>query len=328
MPRTRNPIRKPKVLRTKNIKRKTGARSQAKQITALSRAVTKINKEQTESIRTVWQCNRKAIGTVASVGPTVYICPIPYPLCDPLGSAPQLAWRNWADNNMSITTGQTTFLKSLVFGHSDAAVNSNKIYHTGGKLRYQIVTSEPSYSKVMMYLLKPKAKQADQLVTDRQLKGSTVGGNPGSSAFMIQGVDYTVYTPPSVGGVPTSNDTTFGAEINRKYYDVLYKREIALSHPNHATGFASNANPANTNPANNSIVATGTIRIPGAGVIVNKSQATQLVGNKTATAMENALLDGRNEQNYSLVLIHNDATADLQSIELSFLVNDYYRAVV
>lgn len=323
-----NPIKKPRTLRRRNIKRNTGARAQGKQIAALSRAVTKINKEQTEQIRTVWQIDKKAIGYLTSVGPTCYLCPVPYACCDPKGSAPQQAAVKWGDNNMSITTGQTYFQKSLVFGYSDAAVNSNKIYHTGGKLRYQIVTSEPSYSKVMMFLVKPKSKQSDQLVLDRQMKGSAIGGVTGSSAFMIQGVDYTVYTPPSVGGVPTSNDTTFGAEINRKYWDVLYKREIALSHPNHATSFATNANSANTQPANNAIVATGTIRLPGAGVIVNKSQATQLVDNKTATAMENSLLDSRNESNYSLVLIHNDATADMASITLSAVINDYYRAVV
>jgi len=323
----RNPVQKPKVLRTKNIKRKTSGRDQAKQIASLSRELTKINKEQTERIRTVWQIDKKAIGTAASNKPTCYLCPIPYALCDPLGQAPVLTYSNWSDNNMSITTGQTTYKKHLVFGHSEASANANKIYHTGGKLRYQIVTSEPAYSKLCLFLVKPKSKQADQLVLDRQLKGSAVGGNPGSSAFMIQDVDYTVYTPPTTGGIPTSNDTTFGAEINRKYWDVIYKREIALSHPGGKT-FAGNINPANTNPKNNAVVASGTIKLPAAGVIVNKSQATQTVGTKSAGAMECSLLDSRNESDYTLVCIHNDATADLEKIELSMIVNDYYRAVV
>lgn len=322
-----NPVRKPRMLRAKNIKRKTGARAQAKQITALSRAITKINKEQTERIRTVWQMDKKSIGTAGSNVPTAFICPIPYALCDPLSSSPLLTAKNWSDNNMSITTGQTTYAKHLVFGYSDAASTSNKIYHTGGKLRYQIVTTEPSYTKLTMFLVKPKAKQADQLVVDRQLKGSTVTGNPGSSAYMFPDIDYTTYTPPTTGGVPTSQDTLFGAEINRKYWDVLYKREIALTHPG-ATAFANNTNPANTNPKNNALVASGTIRIPGAGVIINKSRATQQTTNKSTSAMENSLLDMRNEQNYSLVIIHNDAVADLESVQLSMVVNDYYRAVV
>lgn len=330
-----NPVRKPRTLRGKNIRRKTGARAQAKQINALSRAVTKINKEQTERIRTVWQINRKSIGTLTSVTPTCYLCPIPYALCDPLGSSPIGDAKFWSDNNMPVAVGQTSYSKSLVFGYSDAAANCNKVYHTGSKIRYQIVTTEPSYSKLMMFLVKPKSKQADQLVIDRQLKGSTAAtvvpvapaGNPGSSAFMIKDVDYTVYTPPTVGGVPTNNDTTFGAEINRKYWDVIYKREITLSHPN-ATGFSTNVNPSNSDPRNNSTVATGSIRIPAAGVIINKSQATQTVGNKSAGAFENSVLDMRNEQNYTLVLIHNDATADTQTIELSAVINDYYRAVV
>lgn len=324
----RNPIKKPKALRRRNIKRKTGARSQAKQIATLSREITKINKEQTEPIRTCWQIDKKNIGSLTSgLAPTVYLCPIPYSLCDPLGTAPQQAAKNWADNNMSVTTGQTTYAKRLVFGYSDAAANSNKIFHTGSKIRYQITTTEPSYTKLTIFLVKPKSKQADQLVTDRQLKGSAVGGNTGSSAFMIENVDFTVHAPPAPGGVPLTSETTFGAEINRKYWDVLYKREIALSHPG-ATNFAVNINPANTNPMNNSVVATGSIRVPAAGVIVNKSQATQVTGNKAAPAMENSLLDSRNENDYTLVCIHNDGTADLERVQLSMIVNDYYRAVV
>lgn len=327
----KNPVRKPRVLRTRNIKRRTGARSQAKQITALSRAVTKINKEQTERIRTVWQIDKKSVGTAASNTATAYLCPIPYALMDPLGTSPLVQARYWSDNNMPSVTGQTYFQKRLVFGYSDAAKNANKIYHTGGRLRYQIITSEPSFTKLTMFLVKPKAKQADQLVVDRQLKGATAAtvappvpaGYTGSSAHMYPDVDYTTYTPGAA-----TQDTVFGAEMNRKYWDVIYKREIALTHPG-ATTLVTNTNPANTNPKNNALTASGTIRIPAAGVIINKSSATQLgVQDKSADAMENALLDMRNEQNYTLVVIHNDATADLESVQLSAVINDYYRAVV
>lgn len=334
----RNPVAKPKAIRFKNIKKKTSDKEQAKQIATLSREITRINKEQTERIRTVWQMDRKSVGLLNTLTPTVFLCPVPYALCDPLGTSPLTGEGLFGDNNMPISTsptGQISYKKSLVFGYSDAAANSNKIYHTGGKLRYQIITTEPSYTKLTMFLVKPKHKQADQLVVDRQLKGATAAtiappaavGKAGSSAFMIKDVDYTTYTPPSVAGIPTSTDTIFGSEINRKYWDIIYKREIALTHPG-ATGFANNTNPANTNPKNNALVASGTIKIPAAGVIVNKSQATQTVGNKSTSAMENSLLDQRNEQNYTLVIIHNDGAADLESVQLSLIVNDYYRAVV
>jgi len=49
--------KKPKVLKRKNIKRKTGAKSQAKQITALSSQLTKLTKTQYETIQTVWNRN-------------------------------------------------------------------------------------------------------------------------------------------------------------------------------------------------------------------------------------------------------------------------------
>lgn len=309
--------KKPSVLKGRNIKRRTGAKAQGKQISALSKAVTKINKEQLENIRTSWQRESVPLGNVSI--PTPYICPIPYVLCDPLGTSPVVGSQTFTDN--TATVSQPVFSKRLVFGYSDAAKNSNKIYHTGGVIRYQIWTSEPSFTKLGLYLIRPKKNIADQLILDRKLKSGAVGGEDSS---LTTDVDYTCHD--GVGTVGQVS-TFFGSEINRKYWTVLHKREIALTHPL-ASGFSANANANNESPANNALTASGTIRVPAGGIIRNASTLTQTTGAKDATAMECQYLDQNNESGCYLVIIHNDLTVDVQTVDMGMVVNDYYKAVV
>lgn len=312
--------KKNKNLSKKRIKRRTGARAQSKQIDALSTAVSRINKEQLENIRTSWQRPSAPIGELATYAP--YICPIPYMMCDPLGTSPVAGARFWSDTLYGATT--TPFSKRMVFGYSEAAANSNKIYHTGTRIRYQIYTNEPSYTKLGMFLLKPKKKIADQITLDRKLKASSVlKPYPGGLCWVQNDIDYTAHD----GGGGTGVNTLFGAEINRKYWDVLYKREISLSHPL-AAGFTTQVHSANTDPANNAMVASGTINVPGGGIIKNVSQLTQTTGNKSAPAFEAQYLDQTNEDSCYLVIIHNDVTLDAQAIDMGFVVDDFYKAVV
>lgn len=314
------PYKKPRALRKKNIRRKTGARSQAKQISALSTQVSKIGKDNYENIRTSWSRENLPIGNVILADP--YICPIPYVMCDPTGTSPVAGSQSWTDNVTSAS--QPTFNKRMVFGYSDAAENSNKIYHTGGILRYQIWTSEPSFTKLGLYLIRPKKKVSDQLVLDRSFKKSPVLGGPaGALCSLTDDVDYTVHTSATA----TQTNTFYGSEINRKYWDVLYHREIALTHPL-AVGFATNASANNTSPANNALTASGSIKIPAGGLIKNVSVNTQEVAPKTATAFETQYLDQNNDRGCYLVGIHNDLTVDAQTLDLGFIVTDYYKAAV
>jgi len=328
MPRRLQP-KKPKVLKRKNIKRKTSAGAQAKQIAALSTQVALIQKENYEKVRTSWRMLRKPIGFATSLTATAFMCPIPYSMCDPLGTQPVSSNKYWADNNMPIAGSglQERYEKRMVFGYSPQATNTNKVYHTGGKLRWQIETNEPSYTKVSLFLIRPKKNQADQLTVDRRLDGAAAGSYPGSAGFLTTDVDFTTYAPSAPGGVPATNETTFGAEINRKFFDVLYKREIALSHPG-ASSIQNTTQANNTSPANNALVASGSITIPAGGVILNTGSGTQTVDDRSAPAFESSFLDQRNEQGLYLVAIHNDSTADTQSVKLSLICTDYYNAVV
>jgi len=324
-------FKKPRVLKRKNIKRRTGAKAQSTQIMALTKQVSSMTKENYERIRTSWRMLRKPLGYATSATATSFICPIPYVMCDPLGTAPTAANKYWADNNMPIPvpgqTVQTFYQKRLVFGYSDQAANTNRIYHTGASLRYQLETNEPSYSKINLFLIKCKKKQADQLTIDRQLNGTAAGSFPGSGGNLALDVDYTTYAPSAPAGIPATNETIFGAELNSKYYTVLWKRECCLSHPN-GTSIEQTVRTSNTNPANNAVVCSGKIKIPGQGVIKNVSRLTQQTDNKSAPAMESSLLDQRNEDCLYLVAIHNDATSDGQSVKLSLVCTDYYNAVV
>jgi len=313
-------FKKPRVLRKRNIKRRTGAKSQAKQISALSSQVTKIQKDVTENIRTSWHRENLPIGNVILADP--YICPLPYVMCDPTGLSPVAGARQWTDNVTSAS--QPVFTKKMVFGYSEAAENSNKIYHTGGKLRWQIWTSEPSFTKLGLYLIRPKKKMADQLVLDRKLKGKlSTSGTAGEVCSLTRDVDYTVHSSAAGAAV----DTFYGSEINRKYWDVLYHREVALTHPQ-AAGFAANANANNDSPANNALTAAGTITLPAGGLITNVSTQTQTSSPHTVAAFETQYLDQNNDRGCYLVGIHNDLTVDAQTMDLGFIVTDYYKAVV
>ena len=314
-----NPTKKPRVLRKKNIMRRKGATSQAKQIATLSRQLTRMNKEQINNIRTSWQRNNLPIGSTLVASP--YVCPIPYALCDPLGVSPVPDSQFWADNR--VIASQPSFTKRLVFGHSDAATNSNKIYHTGGKLRYTIYTTEPSYTKVTVALIRPKRKQADQLSIDRKLKGVSGSNQAGSASFITEDVDFTTH---SGAGGPES--TWYGAEINTKYWDVLYKREIGLQQPKNLSASAFvRSTPIVGNGKNTTLVATGSIRLPAGGVIKAVGSATSFA-QSSATAFEQQYLDQRNEDSCYLVAIHNDVQIDAENVSMGFVVTDYYKAVV
>lgn len=317
---SKNPTKKPRVLRKKNIMRRKSSTAQAKQIATLSRQLTKMSKEQFNNIRTSWQRNNLPIGA-GGVLPSAYICPIPYTMCDPLGVSPVPNAQLWADNR--VIGSQPTFTKRLVFGHSDASTNSNKIYHTGGILRYQILTTEPSYTKVSLFLIRPKKKQADQLSIDRSLKGSSGLNQAGSSAFLTEDVDYTVH-----GGQGGPEDTYYGAEINRKYWDVLYKREVGLQQPKNLSASAFvRSTPIVGNGKDTTLVATGSIKLPAGGVIKAVGSLTSTF-QSPATAFEQQYLDQRNEDSVYLVAICNDLQADGENISMGFVVTDYYKAVV
>jgi len=313
-------MKKPRTLKTKNIKRNTGSKAQSKQIMALTRSVASMNREQTNKIRTCWQRNNLPIGAGAIASP--YICPLPYALCDPLGQSPVTGSQQWSDNR--VNASQPTFSKRLVFGYAQASKNSNKIYHTGGKLRYTLYTQEPSHTKVTICLIRAKRKQADQLILDRTFKASSGGGSAGSASKLYDDIDFTVHN-----GAGGPNDTWYGAEINRKYWDVLYKREVALGSIKDT--FASSVvrtTPVDT-PKNNSLIATGSISLPASGEIKSVGYQTQVdPTNKSASAMEQQYLDQRAEDSLYLVAIHNDLTADVQNVSMGFVVTDYYKAVV
>lgn len=315
----RDPTKKPKTLRGKNIRRRTGNKAQSKQIMALSRQVSRMNREQLDKVRTCWQRDNLPIGSGGPIA-TTYICPIPYALCDPLGVSPVPQANVWSDNR--VIASQPTFSKRLVFGYAEAAANSNKIYHTGGKLRYTIYTEEPSYTKLTLALIKPKSKQADQLSIDRLLKGVGTSGEAGSAAQLFLDTDFTVHN-----GNGGNYDTYYGAEINRKYWDVLYKREIALATPKDLTASSVQRVTPVVDGKNNTLVATGSIRIPACGEIKAVGNLTQ-ANESPSTAMEQQYLDQRNEDSLYLVAINNDLQIDTQNISMGFVVTDYYKAVV
>lgn len=314
-----------KYLKRKNIKRKTGGRAQSKQILALTKTVSRLTKSNYETIMTVW--NRPSLTCeTAGAGTTAYICPIPISMCNCYSQNTILTTGDddqrlqWTDN-LSLAA-MDNFRKVPLFGSSENARDSPEVTHMGSTLKYRFINEEPSFSTYTIFLIRPKQRQSNQLVVDRQLKnGTTLNPTNGSAAFLEEGADY--ITHPNV----------LGTEINRKYWTVLYKRTHNFSHPN-ATGFSNNVNPSNINTRNNSVVAEGTIKIPSGGVIrCFNRQSSEVsgspdMGNKKLSASQLGLVDEQNTKTCYLVVVNNGVSLDNETIKLSFLVKDIYKAVV
>ncbi len=62
------------------------------------------------------------------------------------------------------------FRKNPLFGSSENARDSPCITHMGSVLNYRFINGEPAFGTYTIYLIRPKRKQANQLVVDRQLK--------------------------------------------------------------------------------------------------------------------------------------------------------------
>lgn len=317
--------KKSKYLKRKNIKRKTGAGAQSKQILALSKQVSSLTKSNYESIMTVW--NRPELTYETAIGGTIaYICPIPISMCNAynqntvLTEGDQDQRLQWTDN--LALAAMDNFRKSPLFGSSENARDSPEVTHTGSYLKYRFINSEPSFSSVSIFLVKAKKRQANQLIVDRQLKnGTTLNSTNGSAGSMTEGVDY--ITHPDI----------LGTDMNRKYWNVLYKRTINFSHPG-ATGFQNNVSANNSNPRNNAIVAEGTIKIPAGGVLrcFNRQQyedeSNPVFGFKKTSASQLGLVDESNDKTCFLVVVNNGRSIEGETIKLSFIVKDSYKAVV
>lgn len=309
-----------RTLAPKSIKRRRSAGAQSKQILSLSRKVNMLTKSNTSLIRTSWARGQERIQTLTESG-TPFICPIPYHMMDPTDSfdnGGSGATTTWRSNLFQVPA----FRKKLVFGTSDAALSSNKIRHTGSVIKWQMESTEPAYSKVTLLLVRAKRGMADQLAADRMLLGTTIPFGPdGQSEHFKKDVDYVVHDIPTsiTGGSSTYHSVTW----NKKYWDVLYQKQVAFGHPG-AQGFIPQVMAANASPQNNAMVATGQIRMPPCGMI--RSTAKDPSG--VTKASELGLVDQRNENACYLVAIQNGVAADLESITLGWICVDYYKASV
>ena len=316
---------KPKVLKRKNVRRHTGAKSQSRQIMALSRQVSNITKRQFASCHTTWQRASAAIDRDVGSQGTAYVCPIPYVPCSPTGAVAG-SQSFWTDN-LAPTVG--SYGKKVVFGLPENAAGSNEIYHTGGSIKWQMTTNEPSLTKYTLFLIRPKKVYADQLVKDRNLKSGAIFGG---SSSLTEDLDYIVHNPGAVAGL---TQTYFGAQMNRKYWDVLYTRNVTLGTPGGyggvPTDFPTGLRTVDATSGGSSTsmsMASGTIKLPAGGLVKLSAVAPQQGGTNAsqATSWEVEYADQTNEAGVYLVCINNGITTDGESANLAMIVHDYYKA--
>jgi len=315
--------RRPRALSSRNIKRRKGASAQSRQIMALSKSLQRMSRKQFARVHTVWQRDMLSVEAVTG-GVQAYICPLPYVPCNPDGASQPGGQIPWTDN-LGLAA-QPAFSKKAVFGVAREAATSNEIYHTGGLLKWQMRTNEPTFSKYSLFVIRPKRAMADQLTIDRKLKqGTLLNDRAGFASFLQEDIDYIVHTEGVQGG------TTFGAQINRKYWDVLYRREVALGANSTGGDRTETVNyNAPGNYAQTGLTASGSIKLPAGGMIkcANVVQQTGTGNTGQATSWEVNYAQQENSSGLFLVCINNGVSLDNENCKLGFLVHDYYKACV
>ena len=314
---------RPRALKGRNIRRRTGAKAQSKQISAISRQLSTLTKRQFAKVHTVWQRNMLTVDNTLG-GLQCYVCPIPVAPGNPTGASQPGGPVVWTDN-LSLAA-QASFQKRAIFGVAREAATSNEIYHTGGCIKWQMISTEVDFSKYYLFLIRPKKAMADQLIKDRLFKaGSALNPTLGKAAFLTPDLDYVVHTE-------NATNTVFGAQINRKYWDVLYSKEVTFGRnpagsPQAEQIFNYNA-PGSA--ALTPLTDRGTIPLPAGGMIKNASVASQSgTGNAAqATSWEVGYGDQENETGCFLICVNNGATVDGADSKLGFIVHDYYKACV
>lgn len=308
--------KKPKVLKKKNVKRRTSAQAQSKQILALSKQVSSLTKRTKTTFATTYQRDSIAIDSTTGSA-TCYIMPLPYNPCDPYETFVTNTANTWGDNLYN--ANENKYKKTCMFQPPGSIQLSQEMYHTGGRINWQMTSNEPAYSKVTLALVSPKTKFADQLLIDR---GMQTGVQPGANAEWVFGTDYICHTG---AGNSTSPSTYFGTTINRKLWTVHKIKEVAFAHPG-GSNMAVNVNPANTSPKNNATVATGSWKIPAGHLVVNCSDRADGSTSNPIAAIQAGILDSKQEKMCYLVAIQNGAKIDGEVISLGFQVTDYYTA--
>lgn len=322
MGRSRLPISKPKTLRRKNIMKKKGKTSQAKQIYALSRQVNKLARVSTTRFSLSWQKQNQTINVVSpSADDYAYILPIPTNCCDPFNALSTNVDRRWTDNRYAANGIQ--YGKIPVFQVADEVKTAKRIKHTGSKLRWQLTSTEPSFNRVTVALIRPKKAFADQLVTDRKL---ITGQTPGSEGFLQSTVDYVVHNG-AADNTGAMSQTIFAPVFDKTKWDIIYRREVGFGHPN-AQGISANTSANNTSPLNNALIATGTIYVPPAkNMIRNVSlRVDGTVNVDPPNAIEACILDQSNEDRCYLVVLQNGSRVDGEYLSLATVCQDYYTA--
>lgn len=317
------PYKKPRVLRRRNVKRRKGARAQSKQILALSRQVSSLVKTQYESCMLAWQRAKSTIDLAAG-GNNAYILPIPITPNNPTQQLTGFGTNEplkWSDNRGIAASNY--FTKSTLFGISSAARSSPEWIHTGTTLRYRLETNEPTFATYSVFLVQARSRQADQLSDDRRLKGSATGSFPGSSAQMLAGTDW------------ITHQDCFGTFFNKKYWKVLYERQINFSVPGVTSVKAINADlQGGANTRNNTVVKEGVLRIPAGGSIKNFNNMPFVNASSPALGRQppNAAQVGYQDEDCSktcyLVIVNNGVSVDGEITSLSTLALDRYRVVV
>ena len=313
-------------------RRRTGAKSQGRQISRLYKAVARIKDDTTVSFSTQYQMINIAVGNLTTglpgSEPSVYICPI-----DPCG-----AHNYWAgpggtsgvqacdNHHVTGTNGGNLINHVATFAWQPNITNIAQLKIKSWNLSYKLETTETDLTEVTVSLIRPRAKQADGLVKQCGFKstikdwGAPTGVewcNPGLNSFLQRDEDYTYFDGVVPAGAAAQKTMT-GVMFNLKKWEVIFKKVHRLQLPA-AQGVGESMHPNIVNPNYNFRTQYGShtynqnLTISG----TNRYLQSMVAG----TGQEASYLDIPNESQVMLVVLCNDETVDLgATVRMTFQV--------
>lgn len=293
MPRRFRPMYSSKRV-ARRAKKRTGAKSQSKQIQALSRQVSKIAEISSVPLQLRWQrqnsfVDREALTAANSGNLTVYMCPIPVA---PSQVGANVA--NFADTG-PLAIGANDFKKTKVWITATDVNQKPRCTHRGGYLTYKLSRPNISLRYIKVMLIKSKSSVADQMSLQRSLQYFDANSAPpliaGQSARLIENYDY-IHNP-----VTTINDPVTGVQINPQMWEVLAQRTHKFG--TEKPFIPTQAQPISPNAIGQSMrtEATGFFKIPAGGA-VHKIWSTD----HTQQATNLDYVNQRSEKNVFLVI--------------------------
>lgn len=276
--------------------------------------------------------------------PFVYLCPIPvapsvqFPSQASGANNPRGAW---SDNGCGATVAgglnRFVFGKGRTFIQSTNTTESGLCKHVGTTVTYRITQTQRDMQQYTVMLLSIKKDVADQMSLQRSLQYFQGDQTTGSSTNFIEAPGYKAELDESedyiaLGDQKPTGSTSFAnvdpvhsVMINKQIWKVHYRKKFTLGFNTFNGPISDTSTQMSTgNAAQQPNLATGSVRVPGQGILRYVSK----IQDKTVNAQELNYANQQSEQVFLLAIFGKNpaSIADLNNMpKLSLQALDSYK---